>query len=367
MEKREIVQHILVTNVGEMFLFPSEGYRKSTASKTERINDGLIYVEKGKIVYSGPSSDFAPEKYLKGKEVLEIDAKGSFVSAGFVDSHTHLLFAGTRADEFQMRREGKSYSEIAKKGGGILRTVEKTRATPPEELYELAKKRLWDMLKEGTTVVEIKTGYGLSLDGEKKLIETLVDLKNSWYYQKIFGTYLGAHAVPPEFNSTEEYLDSVVLPLMVEAQKLDFVDVFCEEGFFSPEDTLRVIEKAESLKLKVKLHANELKGSCCAKLGIEHKALSVDHVIHFRKEDFKLLEKSETVLTLLPSTVLNIFSEKFPPWKDYWKHNAVIALATDFNPGTSFNSSLYFTLTLAVTLMRMDPVLALAGVTINGA
>ncbi|MCW8878021.1 MAG: imidazolonepropionase [Kangiellaceae bacterium] len=299
-----------------------------------------------------------------------IDGQGYWMSPGLIDCHTHLVYGGNRANEFEMRLEGASYEEIAKAGGGIVSTVKATRETSKKELFDLAAKRLSYLIDEGVTSIEIKSGYGLDLETERKMLKVAKDL-NEFSPVEVSKTFLGAHAVPTEFKDrAEEYIDLVceeMMPQLHSEGLIDCVDAFCEGIGFSLEQTQKVFEKAKSLDLPVKLHAEQLSDLGGSRMACDYNAWSVDHLEFLNPDDVSRLAESGTVATLLPGAFYFLSETKLPPIDELRKQNVPIAIATDSNPGSSPCLSLLLMMNMATTLFKLTPLEALKGTTINAA
>lgn len=329
------------------------------------ITDAAIAVHSDSIVWIGKDADL-PEFDCHE----EIDCEGKLITPGLIDCHTHLVYGGSRANEFEMRLQGMSYEEVAKKGGGIVSTVKATRNATEEELHTAAQKRLNALLAEGVTTVEIKSGYGLDTDTELKMLRVIESLKKE-SVQAIRATFLGAHAVPPEFKgNTSGYIDLVcdeMLPAVAEASLADAVDAFCEGIGFSHEETRKVFEKAQSLGLPVKLHAEQLSDLEGAALVASFNGLSADHLEFVSESGIEAMAKAGTVAVLLPGAFYFLRETQLPPVALLRKHQVPIAIATDMNPGSSPICSLLLSMNMACTLFRMTPAEALAGTTRHAA
>lgn len=312
----------------------------------------------------GTMDEGLPETYD-----TKIDGNQGMLLPTWVDSHTHLVYAKTREDEFAQRLAGMSYEEIANKGGGILNSVAKLRKASFDELYVSASKRLEDLMRMGTGAIEIKSGYGLNTESEIKMLKVAAELEKN-YQLPIKKTFLGAHAIPTEFKGDADgyvqYIISEMLPEIARQKLADYVDVFCEKGYFSVEQTLKIIEAASNFNLKVKLHVNQFNILGIIKKAIENDTLSVDHLEVLSDEEATLLGKSNTVATLLPGC--SLFLEiPFSPAQKLMQENAIIALATDYNPGSAPSGNMNLMVALACIKMKMTPEEAISAATLNGA
>ncbi|WP_230482418.1 imidazolonepropionase [Sphingomonas sp. Leaf21] len=329
------------------------------------VADGLVAAADGKIVYVGPAAS-APA--FANAEV--IDCEGRWITPGLIDCHTHLVFGGDRAGEFAARLEGVTYEEIAHAGGGIVSTMRATRAASEAELIAQTLPRLDALLAEGVTTVEVKSGYGLSLDDELKMLRAARALGRERDV-RVVTTFLGAHAVPPEFaDDVEGYVNAVVdrmLPAVVESDLADAVDAFCEGIGFTTAQTERVFVAAAAHGLPVKLHAEQLSPLGGASLAARFGALSADHLEHATDEDVAAMRAAGTVAVLLPGAYYFMRETKLPPIAALRAAGVPIALATDCNPGTSPLTSPLLVLNMAATLFRLTVVEALRGVTVNAA
>ena len=333
----------------------------ATITPHGHIVDGALAVRQGRISWIGPRSGW------KDKARAEHDARGAWILPGFVDCHTHLVYAGNRAHEFELRLKGASYEEIAKAGGGIVSTVRATRAASEAELLALAQKRLDRWLAEGTAVIEVKSGYGLDRDTELKMLRVARRLKGV----TVKTTFLGAHTVPEEYQGrADAYIDFVrkeVLPAAQAEKLVDAVDAFCERIAFNRHQTARVFTAAEKLNLPVKLHADQLSDLGGAALAAKHRALSADHLEYTSESGVESMARAHTVAVLLPGAFYFLRETRLPPIAALRRHQVPIALATDHNPGSSPLSSPLLAMNMACTLFHLTPDEALAGFTINGA
>lgn len=333
----------------------------------EIIQNAAILVDKsGKIVDFGKREDVLKRNTI-GPSTYVISGKGKTAIPGFVDPHTHLVYKGCRHWELERRLSGESYIEILKKGGGILSTVKETRKATKEELYTLALKRLSIMLSYGTTSVEIKSGYGLTVEDEKKILEVINNLKGS-VKQKIVSTFLGAHAIPPEYHENPEgYVELIIKEMLPSFRGLaEYVDVFLEEGAFNYEQSKKILERARELGYKIKLHADEItdsKGACLAAL---LRAVSADHLLNASEECLVEMKKAGTIAVLLPSTAY-FLKKPFANARKMIDIGLPVAIATDHNPGTSPLYSQMLNMSFAVFFMGMMPSEALVAATLNAA
>lgn len=331
------------------------------------ISDAWLEIREGKINDFGPTDALTKERLNTAEQV--IDANGGVVSPAWCDSHTHLIFARSREEEFVMRLQGKSYEEIAAAGGGILNSAAVLRDTPEEELLNSAQMRLEEIIRMGTGAVEIKSGYGLTPKSEMKMLRVIRSLKETSPIP-IKATFLGAHAVHPDFKSNpDDYVNQVInemLPNVAEEGLADYIDVFCDRGFFTPEQTSRILEAGSKVGLKAKIHANELDYSGGIQVGVKHNAISVDHLECTGDDEISALKQSSTISTLLPQTAffLNI---EYPPARKIIKAGLPVALASDYNPGSSPSGNMFFTTALACIHMKMLPEEAINAGTFNGA
>lgn len=329
------------------------------------IEDGLIAARDGRIVHVGPRAT-APT--FSAAET--IDCEGRWITPGLIDCHTHLVYGGDRAHEFELRLKGASYEEIARAGGGIVSSVKATRAASEDELFASADKRLAALIAEGVTTVEIKSGYGLDTESEVKVLAVARRLGRERPV-RVVTTFLGAHAVPPEFKGRQsEYVDQVCGPMLdaIAAENLaDAVDVFCEGIAFSPEETARVFAAAKTKGLSIKIHAEQLSNLGGAALAAGMGALSADHLEHLDEAGVVAMAKTGTVAVILPGAFYFLRETVKPPIELLRKHGVPIALATDANPGTSPLTSPLLTMNMGCTLFRLTPEEALAGMTRNAA
>ncbi|MCO6387293.1 imidazolonepropionase [Aliihoeflea sp. 40Bstr573] len=330
------------------------------------IEDGAVAIHDGRIVYAGPGGDFE-----EGFDAFETrDMGGRLVTPALIDCHTHLIFAGNRAREFEMRLDGATYEEIARAGGGIVSTVSATRKVSQQELARQALPRLDAMIAEGVGTVEIKSGYGLTVEDELKMLRAAHEL-GRLRHVRVKTSYLAAHAVPAEYKGrADAYIDEVVLPGMevgAEEGLIDAVDAFCEGIAFSPEQISRVFDKATALGLPVKLHAEQLSDLGGAKLAAWYGARSADHLEYLGAEGVAAMAEAGTVAVLLPGAFYTLREKQMPPVEALRAAGVPIAVATDCNPGSSPLASPLLAMNMAATLFRLTPEEALAGLTRNAA
>lgn len=363
------MRQLLIRNIAQLVTVASGG--KPWKTREEMRNIGVlegasVLVENGTIIAIGPEKDLA-SKTAPDAEIL--DGSDRIALPGFVDSHTHLVFAGSRENEFALRAEGKSYQEIAERGGGILSTVKATRAASKRDLKKLAARRLDDLLQHGTTTVEIKSGYGLDPDTEIKMLEVINDLSKE-HYTTVVATFLGAHAFPPEFQKDPEAYVALVcermLPYVSKRKLADFCDVFCERGYFSPDQSRRILAEAARLGIKLKVHAEELAPSGGAALAADLHAVSADHLENVSQEGIESLRQGGVVATLLPG-VSFFLNHGYAPARSLIDGGVPVAIASDFNPGSCMSFSMPLMMTIACTHMNMSPEEALTACTLNGA
>jgi imidazolonepropionase len=319
------------------------------------VEDGAVSIRDGRIVWVGTTSAL-PERHAD-----EFDASNCVVLPGFVDSHTHAVFAGTRVNEFEWRIDGIPYMEILARGGGILSTVKEVR-----ESSDLSLRMADKFFEYGTTTVEVKSGYGLTLQHEVRMLEAM--RRNAPL--EIVPTYLGAHALPGEYRDNRNTFVAQVmddLDVIASRHLAEFCDVFVEPGAFTPEEGRRILTRALSLGMHAKMHADEFESSGGAALAVELGATSADHLGAVTEEGIRRLASSNVIATLLPSTLFMLGQTRYAPARKLIEAGAAVALATDFNPGTSPTLNMQFALTLACTQMRMTPAEAIAAATINAA
>ncbi|MFO8183980.1 MAG: imidazolonepropionase [Candidatus Aegiribacteria sp.] len=361
---------LIITNIGELVTMAGlpPPRRGEAAARLSIVNRGAIACLDGRVVWTGPEKEL-PGSVTAVDDSLEIDVSGRVITPGFVDSHTHPIYSGTRQAEFALRAEGADYEEIAAAGGGILNSVERTRNASMEELGETLSHHLFTMLEFGTTTVEVKSGYGLDMETEIRSLRAATELSKNWP-QTILRTFLGAHEIPSEYRGRpDDYLDYIlkeVLPMVREEGLADFVDIFCEKGVFTPEQSQRYLKKASDMGFGARIHADEFHDTGGAAVAVEVGALSADHLLSISEENIGRIARSDTVATLLPGTAL-FLGKPFPPGRKLLDAGAAVAIATDFNPGSCFCESMPFMINLAVCMCGFTIEEVLTAATVNAA
>jgi imidazolonepropionase len=375
-ERGGIQRPLLLANIGQLLTLRSASgnlgpRRGSELKELGIIEDGAVLCIGGKIVSVGKTKDALRDVWLKKnrKKILEIDCKNQVVLPGFVDSHTHPAFISPRLVDFEKRIAGATYEEIAEAGGGIRSSLEDVRKANKKALSEKILNAFQEMAAQGTTTVEAKSGYGLSLDSEIKSLEAIRDAASQWP-GTVVPTLLGAHVVPPDFKGRDrEYVELVCSEMIPKAAKrklAQFVDVFTERGAFTVLDTQKLFRAAQNDGLGVRAHVCQLSSVALSVL-LEFDPASLDHMDFVSDEDIRILASRDTVATLVPGANYFLGLEKFPPARKLIDAGVPIALATDYNPGSSPTTSMPFVLSLACTHMKMSPAEAIAASTINGA
>lgn len=331
------------------------------------VADGALLIRNGRIVDAGPARRV--ENLAAARHAEEMDASGCVVMPGFVDCHTHLVCGPPRLADYEMRLAGASYHEIAAAGGGILSSVKAVRSTSSRRLLHQARQVLAWFVRHGTTTVEAKTGYGLDRTGEMKTLRVLAALQGRPL--DLVPTYLGAHVVPPEFEGrAEDYINWIcaeMLPRIRRRRLARFVDVYCDKGAFTLEEARRYLEAARQMGFALKIHAEQFSRTGAARLAVELGAVSADHLEQVNASDIAALAQSATVAVLLPGSVFHLGLERYAPARALIDQGAAVALATDFNPGTSPTCSMPMVIALACAHMRMSPAEAVSAATINAA
>lgn len=359
---------VLVTNIGILAGVGHEGkrcLRGEEMLKLNTIEHAFLYVENGRIVDYGPRVD----KPQIGRDVLVVDAEGGAVLPSFCDSHTHVVYAGSREGEFVDKIRGLSYAEIAKRGGGILNSADRLHELSEEELYKQAMQRVDEVIKKGTGAMEIKSGYGLTLEDELKMLRVIRHIKQTAPI-KVVANFLGAHAVGRAYTGRQsEYVDHIIndmLPAVAKENLADFIDVFCDEGFFTPDETRRLLQAGAKYGLRGKIHGEELAVSGGVEVAVECNALSVDHLEAMDNRDIELLRNSETIPTALPGTSF-FLNMPFAPGRKMIEAGLPLAIASDYNPGSTPSGDMKFAVSLACIKMRLMPAEAINATTLNSA
>ncbi|HWY48824.1 MAG TPA: imidazolonepropionase [Bryobacteraceae bacterium] len=332
------------------------------------LEPGAIAIQADRVIWIGNDGEIPRE--LSAAAPRTYDLARRWITPGLVDCHTHLIYGGCRADEFRMRLSGKSYEQITRAGGGINSTVRATRLASEESLFSQAARRLRALIAEGVTAVEVKSGYGLNLDDERKMLKVARRLGES-FSVTVYTTFLGAHALPPEFSGRpDDYISSIcneIMPALHGEGLVDAVDVFCENIAFSISQAERVFKRALELGLPVKIHAEQLTNMGAARLAARYHALSADHLEHLDEAGVLAMKSGGVVAVLLPCASYFLRETRQPPVELMRQHNIPLAIATDSNPGTSPTTSILLAMNMACTLFRMTPAEALAGVTRHAA
>jgi imidazolonepropionase len=356
---------ILIKNIQQLVGTQSiERLKGKAMASLPSINNAFLLIENNIITQIGEMHDCP----LRADKV--IDATDRLVLPSWCDSHTHLVFAATREEEFVMRIKGVSYEEIAAKGGGILNSARRLQAMDENELFDKSLKRLEEAKQLGTGAIEIKSGYGLTVESELKILRVIRRLKEASNLN-IKSTFLGAHAVPLEYKTNREgYISLVIndmLPQIADEGLADYVDVFCEKIAFSPEETDQILSAAAKYGLKPKIHTNQFNSMGGIETAIRHKAISVDHLEVLNDDEIQILKQSKTIATLLPTAPFFLNDAHTPPARKLLDADITVALATDYNPGTTPSVSMPFVVSLACIRLRMTPEEAINAATINGA
>lgn len=363
----------LIRNIGQIAGIVEAGVMRKegvSMSETGTLENAWLLIEDDKIACFGPMSDCPDLPQESGQDSFDvIDADGGFVLPAFCDSHSHIVFAGTREQEFLDKIQGLSYSEIAAHGGGILNSADLLHNTSEDELYRQAMERVNEMMAKGTGAIEIKSGYGLTTQDELKILRVIKRIREN-SPAIIKSTFLGAHAVGRAFAGRQsEYVDHVcneMIPAVAAEELADFVDVFCEEGFFTTEETDRILTAGEQYGMRVKLHANQLAVSGGVQVGVKHNALSVDHLESTTDEEIRVLKGSCTMPTMLPGASF-FLRMQYGKALDFINSGLGIALASDYNPGSSPCGDMRFVMSLGCIQMRLTPIQALNACTLNSA
>lgn len=361
---------LLIKNIKELINPSNDRVVRGAELNSIKVSRNVWLGAIGEIIaFIGYEEDFKKSCKLS-HDAIVIDGSNFVVFPGFVDPHTHLSFAGTRQDEFRLKLQGVSYQEIAEKGGGIKGTVKKTRDISYNELIDQSEKRLNQILLSGTTTIEAKSGYGLDKESELKQLEVLRAL-NSFHPVEIVSTFLGAHEIPEEYKGrNREFLDFLIKEVVPEVKKrelAEFIDIFCEKGYFSYDDAEYYIDKVQELGFKIKIHSDEFTSNNAALLAVKKKAISAEHLIAMTSEEIEAISSSDTACVFLPGVSFFLKLEKYAPAREVIEKNGIIALGTDFNPGSSMVSSQLFILLLGIFQMGLTIEEAINTVTINAA
>lgn len=358
----------LVYNVATLAGIDREGrlrLKGKEMARFESINDAYLLIEDGKIAAFGPMSEM-PQV---ASDVERIDAKGGTIMPSFCDSHTHLVNAGSREQEFVDKINGLSYAEIARRGGGILNSADRLHEMSEDELYEQSMMRVREVIAKGTGCLEIKSGYGLTTEDELKMLRVIRRIKQSSPI-KVVSTFLGAHAVGRAYAGRQSnYVDLVVnemIPAVAAEQLADYVDVFCDEGFFTPQETARILDAGAKYGMRGKIHGQELAPSGGVEVAVKHGALSVDHLESMTDEDIEMMRDSDTSPTALPGTSF-FLNMPFAPARKMIEAGLGVSIASDYNPGSTPSGDMKFVVSLACIKMRLQPAEAFNAATINGA
>ena len=358
---------VLITNIKELLQVRDSAIKKVSGKDMKilpGIKNAFVLIEDDKI------TDFGPMKNFKGISADKIiDASGKLVLPAWCDSHTHIVYAGNREQEFVDRINGLSYEEIANRGGGILNSAEKLQNTTEDDLYEQSIERIKNVMKMGTGAIEIKSGYGLTVDAELKMLRVIKKIENNFGI-KVRSTFLGAHALPKEFIKNKTgYIDLIIeemLPRIAKENLADYIDVFCEKGYFSLEDTERILRAGQKYNLKSKIHVNQFNAFGGVGLAVKYKALSVDHLEELNPEDIEVLKGSDTMPVALPACSY-FLSIPYTPARSLIDSGLPLALASDYNPGSSPSGNMNFVVSTACIKMKMTPEEAINAATLNSA
>ena len=361
---------LLVTNIAFLAgIQPTDKLRLEgkEMAQLETIANAFLYVEDGRIHSYGAMSDLATCNFPS--DVQQIDAKGGSVLPSWCDSHTHIVFAGSREQEFVDKIRGLSYAEIAKRGGGILNSADKLHEMSEDELYQQAMRRVDEVIRKGTGCIEIKSGYGLNTADELKMLRVIKRIKETTPL-KVVATFLGAHAVSREYAGKQsEYVDLVIremIPAVAKENLAEYIDVFCDTGFFTPEETARILEAGAKYGMRGKIHADELASSGGVEVGVRYNALSVDHLESMTAETIETLRGSETMPTALPGTSF-FLNMPFALGRKVIDEGLPLAVASDYNPGSTPSGDMKFVISLACIKMRLLPAEAINAGTMNSA
>ncbi len=357
---------LIIKNAGELLTLSSSFKEESGLGMIQK---GAVAIKEGRVYWIGKTEEMFG-KFSLSRDGREIDGTGKVVMPGLIDAHTHLIFAGSRENEFEQRVQGLSYQEMAGRGGGILSTVEATRQASFDELLSLGKRRLDRMLSKGVTTVEAKSGYGLSLQSEMKILRVMKALQES-HPIDIVPTFLGAHTIPKEFREVRaHYVDLLteeMIPKVAQERLAEFCDVFCEEKAFTLEEAKRILETGKRYGLKPKIHADQLSSGGGAELAAEVNAYSADHLEYASPEGIKKMAEKGVTAVLLPGASFFLSMKTYPPARDMIEQGVAVSLATDLNPGSSMTESLPMMMTMGCTMYRLLPKEVIQATTIHAA
>lgn len=359
--------NLLVKNIGTLVGIDESGRTRVAGAEM----DSIATLENAWLLTDGTRiKDYGTMESLRATEECEqLDAQGGWLFPSFCDSHTHIVYSGSREQEFLDKINGLSYEEIAKRGGGILNSADRLHETTEDELYRQAMERIYEIVSMGTGLVEIKSGYGLTLEDELKILRVIRRIKENAPLE-VRATFLGAHAVGRSFKGRQgDYVIHVcddMIPAVAAENLADFVDVFCDRGFFTPEETERIIKRGAEFGLRAKIHANELAISGGVEVGVKNNALSVDHLESMGDEQIEALKEKITIPTMLPGCAF-FLGISYPPARKMIDAGLAVALASDYNPGTAPSGNMRFVASLASIKMKMTPTEALNAATLNSA
>jgi len=357
---------LIIKNAGELLTLSSSFKEDSGLGM---IQDGAVAIKEGRIFWVGKAGEVS-KKFFLDRDSREIDAAGKVVMPGLIDAHTHLIFAGSRENEFEQRIQGLSYQEIEGRGGGILSTVEATRHSSFDELFSLGKRRLDRMLCKGVTTLEAKSGYGLSLRDEMKILKVMKALRES-HLIDIVPTFLGAHTFPKEFRENRAHymglLIEEMIPQVAQERLAEFCDVFCEEKAFTLEESKKILEAGKRYGLKPKIHADQLSPGGGAELAAEVNACSADHLEYVSQEGINKMAEKRVTAVLLPGASFFLSMKRYPPAREMIERGVAVSLATDLNPGSSMTESLPMMMTMGCTMFKMIPREVIQATTIHAA
>ena len=357
---------LLIENAKQIVTCRTGGRRFNSGkhqSQVGLVKNSSIYIENGIIKWIGKKLP----SYIKKSSVQKINARNKIIFPGFVDSHTHLVFAGDRSGEFAMRMEGRTYEEIAKAGGGIVNTVSALRKTSKKKLKALAEERIWSSISFGITTIEAKSGYGLDTRNEIKMLEVIRELDKEMPID-VYATFLGAHAIPKDI-SCKDYVDMILyemIPMIAKRKLASFIDAFCEKNYYTPKETGKIFEQGVKFGLVPKLHTNQFHSVGGIETAVKHRAISVEHLEVMTAKEINLLKNKNTVACVLPgvSYFLNI---PYAPARKLIDKNIPVAIATDFNPGSCMTENIQLMMSLAAQNMNMSVNEIINAVTVNAA